>query len=289
MAVVNPMTVPDSQKNDAIKYVRSLEAESTDNLIFKGVKFLCDDAFLALSMQMTNPGYTDGHSGLWNTSPGNEFYNLVHRWWKEGFHIHIHTNGNAAQEATIDLLSSLHKNKPRFDHRFTFEHFGMSTVDQIRRLKELGAVVGVNPYYIYHRGEINAHHIGTDRAYKAARMGTLLQVGVTTTMHSDSPVGPPVPLEWVWIAVNRAGQSGRILAPMERITVHEALKMITIDAAFVLGVDSLVGSIEPGKYADLVILEQDPYEVPSEKIRHIQVWGTVVGGEVFPASKIVKR
>jgi predicted amidohydrolase YtcJ len=76
---------------------------------------------------------------------------------------------------------------------------------------------------------------------------------------------------------------------MERITVHEALKMITIDAAFVLGVDSLVGSIKPGKYADLVILEQDPYEVPSEKIRDIQVWGTVVGGEVFPASEIIDR
>jgi predicted amidohydrolase YtcJ len=176
--------------------------------------------------------------------------------------------------------------KPRFDHRFTLEHFGISTQDQIRRLKELGAVVGVNPYYIYHRGEISAHHIGTDRAYKAARMGTLLQVGVTTAMHADTPVGPPVPLEWVWIAVNRAGLSGRVLAPMERVTVHQAFKMITIDAAFVLGVDSLIGSIEPGKFADFVILEQDPYAIPAENIRDVQVWGTIVGGEVFPASEI---
>ena len=286
VAVVNPLTIADSQKIDAIAYMRSLEAESTDKLIFKGVKFFCDDAFLALSMQVTNPGYIDEHRGLWNTTPGIEFFDLVHKWWEAGFHIHVHINGNAAQEATISLLSSLQDMKPRFDHRFTLEHFGISTQDQIRRLKELGAVVGVNPYYIYHRGEISAHHIGTDRAYKAARMGTLLQVGVTTAMHADTPVGPPVPLEWVWIAVNRAGLSGRVLAPMERVTVHQAFKMITIDAAFVLGVDSLIGSIEPGKFADFVILEQDPYAIPAENIRDVQVWGTIVGGEVFPASEI---
>lgn len=286
VAVINPLTVPESQKRDAIEYVRSMTAQSTDKLIFNGVKFFCDDAFLALSMQVTNPGYIDGHRGLWNTSPGNEFFDLVHKWWEAGFHIHVHTNGNAAQEATIDLLSSLQLTKPRFDHRFTLEHFGISTQAQIKRLKELGAVVGVNPYYIYHRGEISAHHIGTDRAHKAACMGTLLRAGVTTAMHSDTPVGPPVPLEWAWIAVNRAGLSGRVLAPMERVTVHEALKMITIDAAFVLGVDSIIGSIEPGKFADFVVLEQDPYAVPPERIRDIQVWGTVVGGEVFPACEI---
>jgi predicted amidohydrolase YtcJ len=286
VAVVNPSTIPESQAKDTIEYVRSLEAESTDRLIFKGVKFFCDDAFLALSMQVTNPGYIDGHRGLWNTSPGNKFFDLVHKWWEAGFHIHVHTNGNAAQEATINLLSSLQLSKPRFDHRFTLEHFGISTQAQIRRLKELGAVVGVNPYYVYHRGEISAHHIGTDRAHKAARMGTLLQVGVITAMHSDTPVGPPVPLEWVWIAVNRSSLSGRVLAPMEQITVHEALRMITIDAAFVLGVDSMIGSIEAGKFADFVVLEQDPYKVPTENIRNIQVWGTVVSGEVFPASEI---
>ena len=95
-----------------------------------------------------------------------------------------------------------------------------------------------------------------------------------------------MPLEWVWIAVNRAGLSGRVLAPMECVTVHEALKMVTIDAAFVLGVDSLIGSIEPGKFADFVVLEQDPYAIPAERIRDIQVWGTVVSGEVFPSCEI---
>ena len=183
VAVVNPLTILDVQKRRSVEYVISLGAESTDKLIFKGVKFFCDDAFLALSMQVTNPGYIDGHRGLWNTSPGNKYYDIVHKWWDAGFHIHVHTNGNAAQEATIGLLSSLQVTKPRFDHRFTIEHFGISTQAHIRRLKELGAVVGVNPYYVYHRGEISAHHIGTDRAHKAAGTGTLVQVGITAAMY----------------------------------------------------------------------------------------------------------
>ena len=237
-------------------------------------------------MQMKDPGYIDGHHGFWNTSPGQKFFNLILPWWITGFHIHVHTNGNAAQNATINLLSSLQDTKPRFDHRFTFEHFGISSQAQIKKLKELGGVVGINPYYIYHRGEINAAQIGTDRAHKASSMRTLLETGVTTTMHSDTPIGPPVPLEWVWIAVNRAGQSGEILAPSERVTIHDALKMITIDAAYELGVDNMIGSIESGKFADFVILEQDPYIVPSEKIRDILIWGTVVGGKIYPASEI---
>jgi predicted amidohydrolase YtcJ len=287
VAVINPLKIPDSQKGDAINYVRSLHANSsTDNMIFNGVKFFSDDAYLALTMQMKDPGYIDGHRGLWNNLPGQNFLNIVLPWWSAGFHIHIHTNGIESQHAIIDMLSSLQDIKPRFDHRFTFEHFGISSQAQIKKLKELGGVVGINPYYIYHRGEINAAQIGTDRAHKASRMRTLLETGVTTTMHSDTPVGPPVPLEWVWIAVNRAGQSGEILAPSERVTIHDALKMITIDAAYVLGVDNLIGSIESGKFADFVILEQDPYIVPLEKIRDISIWGTVVGGKIYPASEI---
>ena len=95
-----------------------------------------------------------------------------------------------------------------------------------------------------------------------------------------------MPLTEVWIAVNRFGLSGNTRGPDERISVHQALRMVTIDAAFTLGVEDKVGSIAAGKYADFAVLGEDPYEVPNEKIRDIPVWGTVVGGKVFPASEI---
>jgi len=77
-----------------------------------------------------------------------------------------------------------------------------------------------------------------------------------------------------------------VLAPAERVTLDQALRMITIDAAYVLRLEDQVGSIEAGKLADFTVLEQDPYEVPPEELRDIPVWGTVFGGEVFPTSQI---
>jgi predicted amidohydrolase YtcJ len=99
-------------------------------------------------------------------------------------------------------------------------------------------------------------------------------------------VAPPCPLESIWIAVNRFGLSGAVRGPAERITLDQALRMVTIDAAYALGIEEKVGSIASGKFADFVVLEQDPYATAKEELRNIKVWGTVVGGKVYPASEI---
>jgi hypothetical protein len=101
-------------------------------------------------------------------------------------------------------------------------------------------------------------------------------------------VAPPAPLEKVWIAVNQLGLSGKVRGAEERIGVDQALRMVTIDAAFSLGVEDKVGSIASGKFADFAVLEQDPYTVPKEKIRDIKVWGTVVGRRIFRPRKFVR-
>lgn len=80
-------------------------------------------------------------------------------------------------------------------------------------MKSLGAVASVNPSYVYLRGELNAQYIGRNRAAQAARLGTLTANDVPTTIHSDLPVAPADPLLLMWMAVNRFGQSGAVLAP----------------------------------------------------------------------------
>ncbi len=269
----------------AIEFVQGLPKRNTDKLIFRGVKFFADDSYLSLGMEITNPGYTDGRDGFFNTPP-DQMVDAFLPWWKAGFHIHVHTNGNAGNEATVDALAGLMAAQPRADHRFTFEHFGISTPEQVWRIRNLGGVVSVNPYYVYYRSELTAPYTGTERAFTAARLRTLVDSGVATSMHTDTPVAPPLPLEEMWIAVNRRGLSGQVRGPDERIGLEQAMRMVTIDAAYTLGVEELVGSIAPGKYADFAVLDQDPYDVPSEKLRNIRVWGTVLGGRVLPASEI---
>lgn len=286
VAVTDGATLTRTKKADAVTFVKGLEQSNTDRLIFHGVKFFSDDSFLGLAMQVQNPGYSDDRKGLWIVGPGRERFELWKPWWDAGFHIHVHTNGNAGNQATLDTLAALQRHKVRLDHRFTCEHFGISTPEQARQLKALGGLASMNPYYLYARSELQAPYVGAQRSYTAARFKTLLDAGVTVSMHSDTPVGVPRPLEWVWIAVNRFGLSGTVRGPAERVTPQQAFRMITIDAAYTLGVNDRLGSIEPGKFADFTVLEEDPFQVAPAKLRDVKIWGTVLGGRPLPASEI---
>jgi predicted amidohydrolase YtcJ len=263
--------------------VKALADGNTEKVYYSGAKFFADDAFLGLAMALRPPGYLDPSlKGIWNTAP-DQLQSTMDPWWRSGIRLHIHTNGDASQDAVLDALANLQAVHPRLDHRYVFEHFGLSTPDQIRRMKALGAVASVNPSYLYLRAELNAEYIGADRAALAARLGTLAKQGIPTAIHSDLPVAPADPLLLMWMAVNRFGQSGKVLGPGERVSAAQALKMVTLDAAFVLGMDKTIGSIEPGKFADFTVLESDPLTHSSELLRDIKVWGTVFSGEKFPA------
>jgi len=269
--------------------VRVLEESSSDKLVFRGVKFFADDAFLPLGMVVEQPGYTDGRKGLWITRP-EDMVATYRPWWEAGFHLHTHTNGNAGVDAVVRALRGLQESKPRFDHRFTIQHYGISTPENARDLATLGGLASVNPYYLHNRADLNVPYLGTDRAELSSRLGTLVGAGVVTAMHTDTPVSPPIPLESMWIAVNRIGRfSGKVLGAGERVTAMQALKMVTIDAAYTLGVEDRVGSIRTGKLADFTVLDRSPLAVESMAIRDIPVWGIVVGGVKHPVTDITPR
>ena len=110
-----------------------------------------------------------------------------------------------------------------------------------------------------------------------------MRAGATFALHSDYNlvVAPMHPLTAAWIAVNRLAADGEtVMAPGECISVDQALRAITVDAAFVLNRDDRLGSIEVGKHADFTILDDDPYEVDPRHLKDIGIRGTVLGGEV---------
>ena len=288
VAVADAASLRAQKKEGALSAYLELQERSTDKLIFHGVKAFSDDSFTGLGMAVEGPGYLDGREGIY-INQGPELVDLLLPYWKAGAHVHVHSNGNAGQDNTLAALEELLRQYPRFDHRFTFEHTGMLAYAQARRMKALGAVASLNPYYVHDWGKVNEKFLGTDRAHLADRFRTLLDLGIVVSMHSDTPVGPARPLEWVSIAVNRLGDGGQVLAPDERVSVEQALRMITIDAAYTLGVDDRMGSIEAGKFADFTVLDKSPFDVPKDGIRNIKVWGTVVGGTVFPAKDIRPR
>jgi predicted amidohydrolase YtcJ len=253
--------------------------------IGRHVKLLADGAFFSRLMQMNPPGYPDGQHGAWLTEPA-DLLAQARPFWNAGYDIHVHVNGDRGLDVVLDMLATLLEEKPRFDHRLSLEHLGFNTEDQARRIAALGAVVSAQPYYLHVLGDKYAERgLGFDRASQMSRLGTLVARGVPVALHSDLTMAPSQPLRLAWVAANRLTMDGNLMAPRERLTLDQALRAVTSDAAFVLRMEDRIGSIRAGKSADFTVLERDPYEVGVAGLADIPVWGTVFEGRLYPVAE----
>lgn len=269
--------------NDAMAHHQELLEKGSDKFRYvKQVKLFSDGAFYSLLMQMREPGYLDGHHGAWLIEP-ERLKKLMNSYWQAGYQMHIHTNGDLGAKAVLDIVAQLQQENPRQDHRTTLHHLGYIGPDQASQIAELGMLVSANPYYLYTLGEKYSEiGLGPERAENIFRARDLLDHKIPLSLHSDFTMAPAQPLLLAWVAVNRVGANGKVLAPEQKLSVHEAMRAITIDAAHAIQMENQVGSIKVGKKADFTVLEQDPYEVDAMALRDIPIWGTVFEGRPFP-------
>jgi predicted amidohydrolase YtcJ len=267
----------------ALAEVREWQAMNDDHVtVGNHFKLMIDGAIFSGLSQMGSPGYLDGHTGVWMVDLPT-LKTFAKTFWDAGFQIHAHSNGDAATARFIDLLDYLLRESPRADHRMTLEHFAYSTEDQNRKLAALGAAVSANPYYHYILSEMySGDWLGPDRGPQMVRLGSLESKGVPVGLHSDSPMAPLSPLTLMWTAVARENISGEKTGQGEVMSRYGALKAITIDAAWILGLEDSIGSIRAGKAADFTVLAADPLTVPLEQLRSIEVIGTVFAGTAYP-------
>ena len=265
--------------SEALAEVRRWQGMNDEHVsVGNHFKLMIDGAIFSGLSQMGSPGYLDGHTGVWMVDvPTLEAF--AKTFWDAGFQIHAHSNGDAATARFIDLLDYLLRESPRADHRMTLEHFAYSTEDQNRKLAALGAAVSANPYYHYILSEMySGDWLGPDRGPQMVRLGSLESKGVPVGLHSDSPMAPLSPLTLMWTAVARENISGDKTGQGEVMSRYGALKAITIDAAWILGLEDSIGSIRAGKAADFTVLSADPMTVPLKTLRSIDVIGTVFAG-----------
>ncbi|AIO30475.1 amidohydrolase family protein [Burkholderia cenocepacia] len=255
---------------------------NTDKLRFGPVKFIVDGSIQGFTARVRWPGYAGGQpNGLWLIPPA-QLVDAFEPFHCAGLQLHVHTNGDEATEVVLDAMTTLLARHPRPDHRHTLQHCQMADAAQLARVRALGLCVNFFANHLYYWGD--AHYsqtIGPDRANRMNPAGSARRLGVPFALHSDAPITPLDPLFTAWCAVRRETASGRVLGEGERIGVDDALRAITLGAAYTLKMDHLVGSIEVGKFADFAVLDDDPSACAPERLNALTVWGTVLGGRVF--------
>jgi predicted amidohydrolase YtcJ len=257
-------------------------------LLPKQVKLFADGAIISQLMQMREPYLDDAghpdlcHHGEWMMQP-DAFRAFAKVYWEAGWQLHIHVNGDAGLDLVLDTIEECMTAYPRDDHRTVIVHFANSGEEQIDRIARLGCIVSANSYYpVGFADQYAAHGLGAERADMMVRAASVLRRGIPLSLHSDLPMGPAAPLTLAWCAVNRRTPSGRTAGPEQCISVHDALRAVTIEAAYSWRMEDELGSITPGKLANFTVLAEDPYTVEPLELNSIPVLGTVYEGRWFP-------
>jgi predicted amidohydrolase YtcJ len=217
--------------------------------------------------------------GTLNPSQGelNEIAVALH---DKGLQMAIHAvEENAVRAAIVALCHALEKH-PGKHLRHRIEHCSICSPNLATKLAEVGAMVVTNPAFIYHSGE---RYLATVPDYQMNHLyaiRTMMDCGVTVAAGSDAPIASPDPLLGIYAAITRKSQSGSAIVEKERISPGEAIMLYTLNAAYSQFQEDALGSISSGKYADLVVLSDDPLRSVGRALQDIQVEATVLAGKV---------
>lgn len=240
------------------------------------IKLIQDGSIQGYTGSFTKPYHNRPETRGWSARTRDELTAIVKRYHNAGFQIAIHGNGDAAIDDILHAYAEAQREHPRPDARHRIEHCQTAREDQLKRMKELGVTPSFFVAHVYYWGDRHRDlFLGPERAARISPLASASKLGLRYTLHNDTPVTPVDPLHLMWCAVNRLTSSGRVLGPEQRITVQQALRAVTIDAAWQNFEEQARGSIEPGKAADLVILDRNPLAVPPAEIRKIRVVRTI--------------
>ncbi len=211
------------------------------------------------------------------------FMDFVAALHAEGWQITVHGNGDQGIQDVLEAYANAQRLSPRADARHTIQHAQFTRPDQLDQM----AALDVHPsFFIGHTFYWGDRHqdvfFGEHRAAHMSPLRGAYDHGLTPTTHTDSGVTPIDGIQMIWSSVNRMSTGGQVIGTDQRVTPLEALRAITINAAWQYFQEDRLGSIEPGKLADFVILSDNPLtlgHLDPMRIMEIRVLETIVGGE----------
>jgi len=255
-----------------------------------GVKIMFDGSGMARTAWM----YEDWNKNFTELDKGNVGYpvtpiktvkEIVKVAHDAGLQICTHTIGDRAMDVAMEAYEEADKGNPRGDARHSLIHANAPSYKQMDRMAGLGnnLVIETQSPFLYFLGDNYAGNFGPERSKRMIPLKSLLDRGIVVGNSADWPVCPFPPRYGLWAAVVRKTWKGTYgLQPFgleESVSVQDALRTYTILAAKCLFMEDTVGSIEPGKYADLVVWSEDLYTVPIEQLKDVNVEMTFIEGQ----------
>ena len=256
----------------------------------KGVKLYMDgspytggaafsEPYLNTDLTLNRIGLKKNHQGSTNFTNDSLLTTLTN-YHRNNYQIAIHAQGEVAIQGILDAFAKILYKYPRNNHRHRIEHNALITKEQIAQAKELGITLSFFIDHIYYYGDKLEYIVGPNRAERFMPIQSAFSAGHNATIHTDNPATPIDPFRAISTAIMRKTKNEKvILGENERISVYDALKSITINAAWQLFEDQNRGSISIGKTADLVILSHNPLKIKHEEIKNINIISTWIDGK----------
>ena len=253
-----------------------------------GIKLILDGSPQGKTAYLTEPYYKPPH----NESKSYRGYPLipqteVSEWVKKFADLNIPIMAHANGDAAADMLIKAVKNaKIKSDHRTIMIHAQTVREDQLDLMRELKIIPSYFSTHTFYWGDWHRDSVfGRDRAIRISPTKSTLDRDMPFSVHNDAPVVPPDMIRLLWSTTNRMTRSGKILGDQQKISTYDALKAMTLNAAYQHFEDDIKGSIEVGKLADLVVLSEDPLAMPTTSLLNLKVIATYSHGrEIFRAT-----
>jgi len=245
-------------------------------------KLFLDGSIGGRTARMSQPYLDRDTLGLWMDEPDTMKRKIVEAHCA-GFQCCAHSIGDAAIELLLDAFEEALRRQPRPDHRHRIEHCSILRPDLVDRIARLGAVPIPGTTFLYDFQEVYLSGLGHERLRYAYALRTFLDRGLVAAASSDTPVCSPNAMLGIQTMVTRRNAAGNVLWPEESITLEEAIRVYTLNGAYASFEERIKGTLEPGKLADVVVLETDLRSVQPEELGRVRVDYTIVGGRIVYA------
>jgi predicted amidohydrolase YtcJ len=257
-------------------------AQSTEKLMIGAVKIVGDGSIQGYTGYLSEPYYVpyqgDPDYRGYPLVPRETLVEVVNKFHKAGYQLAIHGNGDASIDDILYAFEQALEETPADDPRLIIIHAQMAREDQLQKMLELGATPSFFSAHTYYWGDRHRDiFMGPERAARMSPTKSSENLGLRYSVHLDTPVVPMNPLQLLWSTVNRVSTGGQIIGPAQRVSPMNALRAMTIDAAWQIFQEDRIGSLEPGKFADIVVLSGNPLSEAGD-VRDLEVVETLVGG-----------